>query len=560
MSINEEFDELARRKLGERDFPFQENDWQNARRRIDAQRTGRGRAAIWITGALCLLGTALWFAMGHHAAPTGAHEPSAPQAYAPLEPDQHTTAVVEPASLKAETTEAQPALPGSVKESPSGNGKQMKASPSPKHLKKASVEILGQQGAGTKSKISAGQPDHQSVKPLEAAVHEATKEATERHRPDMPTRSSSIAVPKEPNDPVNSVRPSDGRSGTAKDDQERPLHQEDLGSPTIPTLGAAATAEVHSVKPPAAPVPNKPEPGKPNEPVAEDPAPAATDSSKAIQDPHVPGDSTTSAAPAHAAPPIVPERAPWEISVLGGMFTTASRYTGGNSAEWANGVGSANSAGFGVELMHLGRHIGLGFGLHYGNYAEQTRAEAIDRNITSLSHYWYLAAVDTTLLVITDTLPGTPPGYTGNPVDTTVYLLAQGTDTSVTRQHMRDARNELNRVSYLEVPLLIDAHAVQGRWSFGLRGGPTLGLLTGRRGSLPNEAGDGYVGFNDVPFREVVFGYTARAYVRYRFNAAWSVGVEPALRGQLLNSLNDGQLQRRSAAQGVMLSLTYRLR
>ena len=179
---------------------------------------------------------------------------------------------------------------------------------------------------------------------------------------------------------------------------------------------------------------------------------------------------------------------------------------------------------------------------------------------TTFNQYWYLIAVDTMVLFITDTLPGQPPSYTGTSIDTTIHVLAQGTDSTTSSQHLREARDQVNRVSYLEVPILLDAHVVQGRWSLGLRGGPTIGLLTGRRGSLPNTTDDGYLGFNDVAFREVVFGYSGRAYIRYRFNAGWSVGLEPAMRGQLLNSFGSGELERRASAFGVMMSLTYRLR
>ena len=54
MNVNEEFDELARRKLTERDFPFQEADWRQARQQIDAQRGGRNWAP-WAIGGVLLL-------------------------------------------------------------------------------------------------------------------------------------------------------------------------------------------------------------------------------------------------------------------------------------------------------------------------------------------------------------------------------------------------------------------------------------------------------------------------------------------------------------------------
>lgn len=276
------------------------------------------------------------------------------------------------------------------------------------------------------------------------------------------------------------------------------------------------------------------------------PAPAALD--------------TMAAAPAPAAPSIVPEQAPWEIGILVGLSETRNRYSGGNSEVWANDLHGERSLSFGAEVMHMGKYIGLGAGLHYGSYTERLRAPAVDRISMSFLDHWYLLAVDTTILAITDTLPGTPPEYVGSPVQTTVNVLTQGTDTVIADQHLRDARDQVNRVSYLEVPLLVDLHLDQGRWRFGVRGGPTLGLLTGRRGSLPNGTENGYLVLAEQPFRELVLGYTARAYLRYRFNAAWSLGVEPGLRGLLFNSLEGGDLTQRPQAFGLMLGLTYRLR
>ena len=77
---------------------------------------------------------------------------------------------------------------------------------------------------------------------------------------------------------------------------------------------------------------------------------------------------------------------------------------------------------------------------------------------------------------------------------------------------------------------------------------------------MPSADNEGYVEFTDLPFREFILGYTARAYIRYRFNAAWSVGIEPAIRGQLMNSLGSDDLTRRASSKGVLLSLSYRLR
>ncbi|MBP6312318.1 MAG: hypothetical protein KA408_08635 [Flavobacteriales bacterium] len=252
---------------------------------------------------------------------------------------------------------------------------------------------------------------------------------------------------------------------------------------------------------------------------------------------------------------------PWEVSVLGGAMRTNTRYTGANSDTWNTAVQQQWSMNAGMEIMHIGRNFGLGAGLHYGTYSERISAKALDNTSFNVINFWYLVPVDTTILTITGTTTVDSIDYfTGISIDTTINVITRGSDSTAVTEHIRDAREIVNKVSYLEIPLLVDGHLVQGRWSLGVRGGPTIGLLTGRRGSLPNESGNGYTDFTDQPFREVVFGWTARAYVRYRFNAAWSIGVEPMMRGQFNNTLGNGDLSRRSSAFGCQLSLSYRLR
>jgi hypothetical protein len=169
--------------------------------------------------------------------------------------------------------------------------------------------------------------------------------------------------------------------------------------------------------------------------------------------------------------------------------------------------------------------------------------------------------IDTTVTIIVgiDTSSG-DTAYITQQVTTTVTVLDSSTDTVSTSTRTSEGRSHVNSVCYLEIPVLFDAHLTQGPWSIGVRGGPYFGLLTGRRGSLPNAAWSEYTDLADQPFTSVMIGYTARAYVRYRFNAAWSVGIEPSYRGQLLNAYNSGDVIRRSNAAGVLLSLNYSLR
>jgi hypothetical protein len=222
-------------------------------------------------------------------------------------------------------------------------------------------------------------------------------------------------------------------------------------------------------------------------------------------------------------------------------------------------IESVNGWSGGIELMRMGRNIGIGGGVHYVQYAERLHAPDIMRTTEQQVQYYFMSTLDTTILMITDSLLINGEYYhTGSSANVTINVIQQGLQTVSNTERIREARMRINRTSYLEVPLLLDAHLTQGRWQLGLRGGPTAGVLTFRRGSIPDDTGDGYVDLEDRQFRSLVLGYTARAYIRHRFNAGWSAGLEPMLRGHLTNGLEGEGLVRRPSALGGMFSLTYR--
>lgn len=592
MSLNEEFDELARRKLEERAFPFQEADWQDARKLIDAERGGRNRA-IWITSAVALLlisGLA-WY--GTRSARTemtvATVEPvvlAATEVIAPVPPGQNESAagILRPTAPAVVADVVAPFIKSiSVHSVNEAHGARTAVHAAAEKSEPQIVVALNTSGAvpatmvpskeniaNNKRTVVADEESNEALIPLEfsgsrSEVHSASTTTTD------PAANDEAIGPVDPKTGTTTEQDlvvSNGASSTSSDqpkaqDQQRLALSEDEGDKQVggsgtksdelqtkTDMGRTADAPLFMA---SAEVPART--------TAEvTPSPTDTTSSNPVSN-QLPGDSANAAAAAAPAPPpLVPERARWEVSIMGGVYSSTTTYSGSNSADRNADIGKESSFSVGAQLMHMGRNFGIGAGVHYGTYAERIRTDAIDATTTTLHNFWYLMPVDTMVLVITDTIPGTPPTFTGTSQNTTVNVLTQGTDTVTTTEQLRDARDQVNRVSYLEVPILLDAHLTQGRWMLGLRGGPTIGLLTGRRGSLPAPNNEGYVSFTDLPFRELTLGYTARAYVRYRFNAAWSMGLEPAMRGQLVNSMSSGDLDRRSSAIGVMLSLTYRLR
>ncbi|MGV3638305.1 MAG: hypothetical protein ACO1NQ_11760 [Flavobacteriales bacterium] len=253
-----------------------------------------------------------------------------------------------------------------------------------------------------------------------------------------------------------------------------------------------------------------------------------------------------------------PQRSRLELSLWGGPFSTSTRYTGDRTTDWASTINKAGSIAFGAELMRQGEHFGFGAGLHYTSYVEQLDARDLKDELRTTVTTYELNGIDTTVLVVNGTVwINGQQYYMTQMLDTTIYVLV-GTDSELVSTNVR--RNALarsNRTSYLEIPLLFDAHLRRGHWTFALRGGPMLGIIQGRRGVLPTSSG--YTDLNDEAFTELVLGYTIQGHVRYQLGEAWTVGVGPALRGPLANTVQGDQLQRRANAAGGVITVGYRL-
>lgn len=571
MSEQERFDDLVRRKLEERTFPFAEEDWQGAERLIQAERTRRRRRRFWPFAAALLIGGAgiAYFAVTGKERTLDRSTSAVPMdrtgTHAPLTSAPSAADVTAPAPVPAPGAEATAAPAAEVTRS-------VAATPiiTPEPVSTSTPAAATRPAAAVSrtpsSSLAQGGPERRTPEPVgrHGAPAAPTTTVTEpgRNDADMARIDEHPVTDKEERAPARSTSEAaratqEGRPGTTAVD------------PAMPTGGAQVTAVPASTMPqPAAAPPHDAQPvvesgaqmlggtGRTLEPTDR------VDSTGTPIEEAVAVDSTLAASGDTAAVPLplVKPASPWELSAMGGLLWGGGRYSGEPRDLWDADVTTGMGWSAGAEVMHMGRNVGIGTGVHYSTYDE--RLLALERSLTELDveRFYFLTPVDTTVTLGTDTFSiNGQLFHSVISVDTTINVLGVGYDSTTTVTVLRAAREQVNRVSYLEIPLLLDAHLTQGRWMFGLRGGPTLGVLTARRGALPDPSQDGYTDLNDVQFRSLVLGYTARAYIRYRWNSAWSVGLEPVLRGQFGNSL-DGELKRRTMAVGVLLSLTYRLR
>lgn len=551
MNLNDQFDEIARQKLEERAFPFQEEAWLEARRAIQAKQTRRIGAG-WYWGGLAAIGVAAWLLW-------------------PVDsPEQVVESMQQGAAAQHEVTvdsEGQKEVAAEMKAAtvPDNTDSQLQGGQRTEAAQTNGAQSSMHQAPAIEPQRSVVAKRSASAQQSEGTTMTATSPAATDNRPATPDARSESGQASSTTTSVSSAATGQGQATDAQPEFEEQLVSESEIAPSISSQSQSAAPSESSTS-----IENEGTSGVSDASTVESTSeqvpslmtPNAPDTTEGSAEEHMrkaaaPTDSAMAATPeVPVAPPLVTPQSPWEISLLGGMFRSTSTYSGAGSEMWS--IAPENSWGAGAELMHMGRNFGVGGGLHYGTYADRFSTPEVSNTTTTIDRFWYLANVDTTLLLITggDSLSG----YTGISVPATVQVIRSSYDTTSVTTLLRRTSERVNRTSYIEVPVLMDAHLVQGRWSIGVRGGPTLGLLTTRSGSIPQDGDAAYADLNEVTMRQYVFGWTARAYVRYRFNSAWSVGIEPSARGQLLDGLDDLGVKRRSSALGGMISLSYRLR
>lgn len=552
MNDRTEFDDLARRKLEEREFPFDPQAWADMEHQLDAQDNGRAAAAKsrdrrWMLAALLLLATCggVWYGVAHKSA----SEQKA--AVVPASPQQPAPAVVSPANTPEEVLPEE-AGTHAVTEAPS-------SPPETPALPKATTIETAEAHAPHHAPVVHGPLHVAQEKPGRPATHTISspaKPATTIHppddkpiaTPDDDTPSTMVAdAPPMTTTPPAITQPAAPSSNDVAQDvgpDATPIDPEPYVPPTVTASAASDTMPSSTAITVADGTPTTPEPTTANDSTATGhPLTAqATDSTM-----HTTSDSLLPAPPAYPY---------WEVTAWTGLFNTSTRYSGTRTEGWATDQAGQRTTGFGAELMHMGSHFGIGTGLHFNTYAEQLDAEELSDSQTHLVYFHDLQSIDTSIMVVNGTVWIDGQQYYATYMqDTTFLVLVTTTGEETVTTVRRNALARSNRTSYLEIPLLLDAHTTAGRWGFGVRGGPMLGVLQGRRGVLPGATG--YTDLADEAFQELVLGWTMQGYIRYRLGEAWSVGIGPAARGQLLNTMQDDDLVRRSAAWGGHFGVSY---
>lgn len=525
MMHEEQFDELARRKVAQREFAFDEAHWEGVQAALDAQRKRRPAAWLWAAALLLVGGGALLY---------GTREDS------PLAGTQASTGA-------AEIEAANPVQPA-----------QVPAQANARSTAPAAASFEAVTNATEPRASSTGRSPQKSVEAIGPAPSSAREAVNEKGKAPVGTIASTNTTTIQVNTGLH-ARTTQPLDGGADDEARRSMatvehkHQVGQGTSTDESndleVGAAEVAPL----PDGAPATASPDNQQQVATVAPPALAVEPPDSFALAVGNASPDSTINPEPVRP-----PSKRPWplEATLWAGPSWTNNTYSGGNSTEWINGVSGEQTWDAGAELMVMRRNFGFGIGAHYATYQEHFSQAEVLRHQQELRNSYFFNTIDTTVTIVVDTvIQNDTAYYITQQVNTTINVLDWTTDTTVTTIREREAAATRNVASYVEIPLLLDAHLTQGRWQVGLRGGPTIGILSGHRGPLPGSS-DGA----SVPFTDMVLGYTARAYVRYNLGPAWSISIDPGVRGHFGNALGSGDVVRRNTSMGVMFGLTYRFR
>ncbi|MDQ3101107.1 MAG: hypothetical protein M3R08_06955, partial [Bacteroidota bacterium] len=447
MKEHNEFDELARRKLAEREFQFEEKHWSEMEKMLGSAGK-RDRLAWWMLPVLLLMigggvyvlrteGTDNNIAQVQQAPINEIEKPTehaqienvhsgSDSAPAPINEKQTSDATLEVNSQNALPHEA--VASGSTDRRTAARNTEQTIKSS--NASRSSIERSenGSQLAANAALIS----DQENIAPI---VERTDVDQIERSRPNEISLSGGseviaaatdrpvlVAQYETPIDHPSNVEPepvaatgSTNTSDHGPDQDMGSLIPSDESSPEPPTFtettdensminidpsipfindgssenNAEVPATIPSEALPIADVPNTDIVVTPTDTLA---------SSGIVQDSII--SPETPAAPT----PIVDPRSPFEISFLAGMSITNSRYGGPGSENGFRSIEQQRTYGGGVELMRMGRNIGVGGGLHYSTYSELINTDEESRTESSEMQYYFLTPVDTTLLIITDTI------------------------------------------------------------------------------------------------------------------------------------------------------------
>jgi hypothetical protein len=260
---------------------------------------------------------------------------------------------------------------------------------------------------------------------------------------------------------------------------------------------------------------------------------------------------------------------PWSISVFAGVSLTNRELSGGSEA-YLNKREKEETIlptwHGGIEAHYQLNNWQLSSGLNYLRIGEKTSYTPTEIEIPDITESYVTQEITTSYWVV-DSLFVFNPDSMGmedawmvdstyfSSVDTMQVLVA---DTTYTYEEY-DVRTENDPAwfEYVEIPLLVGYGIEKNRWSFGIRGGVSLSILTGHGGQRVNQNLDALVVSEEsAQLRKFMMNYHLRLSAGYRILPGTSIFVEPVYRS-MASSVFKSAIDQRYRSYGINVGLLY---
>lgn len=258
----------------------------------------------------------------------------------------------------------------------------------------------------------------------------------------------------------------------------------------------------------------------------------------------------------------------WSVSAFMGVSLTQRELSGG-SEEYENKRLKEETIlptwHGGIEAHYQMNGWQLSSGLNYVRIGEKTSYTPEEVEIPHITEtyvtqeittsYWL---VDSLFIFDEDTV-----GFEMWMVDSTYFqsvdtMQVLVTDTAYTTSlYDVSTENELAWFEYVEIPLMVGYGIEKNRWSFGLRAGMSVGILTGHGGKRVSQQLDALVvDEGSTELRKIMMNYQLRFSVGYKILPGTSLYVEPAYRN-MARSVFKNTIDQRYRSYGLNIGLLY---
>jgi hypothetical protein len=116
----------------------------------------------------------------------------------------------------------------------------------------------------------------------------------------------------------------------------------------------------------------------------------------------------------------------------------------------------------------------------------------------------------------------------------------------------------VNKLSYIEIPMLLGYRYTSGKWSLGIQTGPAFAILTKTVITHPSTDLTNIAAIDKTYFRNTSFNWIAKPSVHYMVNENIGLGISGMFRWNLGSLVNDVEITEKYNSAGVQMGIYFK--